>query len=157
MAMKWCFPKKRKKKNGTHSFLNYSRSHFRFMSLRITRISRTMSSMSIYPMILCVLVSHSIAHDMHSLKMSIMKGQLFQCANTTCPPSVSLTVSKVRNCQIACLNEDSCQAASFQRSTSSCDLFAYVPHLNESISTNVEMVAMIVISGTRAPLGEYDF
>ena len=129
-------------------------SHSELILLRSNRIALMMPSSRIYQLILCALVSQTIAHDMHSLKMSIMKGQLFQCANTTCPASASHTVPNERLCQIACLKEVSCQAASFQRSTSICELFAYVPNPNESISTNAEVITMLVMSGTRLPLGK---
>ena len=106
--------------------------------------------------LICALLTPSIANDMHSFKMSILNGSTFQCDNTTCPPCVSLIVSNVRTCQIACLNQVLCQAASFQRSTSSCKLFADIPNQNESLSVNVDITTMVVISGTRIPKGECD-
>ena len=115
-----------------------------------------MSPILVFRWFLYALVSQSIANEMHSCKMSIMKGRLFQCANTTCPPFVSVAASNVRTCQIACLKKAFFQAASFQRSNSSCELFSFIPNQNESISTNyAEFVAMIVISGTRAPSGKW--
>ena len=114
-----------------------------------------MSSTRMLQWFVCTLVSQAVAHNMHSFKMSIIKGQLFQCANTTCPPSITLTVSSVRSCRMACLNDVSCQAASFQQSTSSCQLFTYSPNQNEPMAINMEMVTMVVISGTRVPSRTY--
>ena len=133
----------------------YSCFHFHFLSLRTPRISPMMSSIRVFQWLLCALVSQPVAHDMHSFKMSMRNGWVFQCANTTCPPSTILSIPNVRSCQMACLNQVSCQAASFQRSTSSCQLFAYNLNQDESVSTNVEIVTMIVMPGTRVPSGEY--
>ena len=116
-----------------------------------------MSPMGLFRWLLLSLVPQSIAHDMQSFQMTLMTGWLFQCANTTCSSSVTLTVSNARSCQIACLNNVFCRAASFQRSSSSCELFAYIPNQSESVSTDLEITTMIVIVGTRVPSGEYGF
>ena len=156
MVTKWCFSNERKERVVHCSHSTGSQSHSHSVSPRITRISPMKPSTRLLPWFLCGLVSQALGHNMHSFRISIIKGQLFQCANTTCSPSITLAVSSVRSCQIACLNDDSCRAASFQRSTSICELFAYAPNQNESMTTNVEMVTMFVISGTRVPSGEYD-
>ena len=85
--------------------------------------------------------------------MTIMAGWHFQCASTTCLPFVTLTASDVRQCQINCLNQIECQAASFQQSTYTCELFGYIPNQNSYISAYVDTVTMLVIDGTRIPPG----
>ena len=90
---------------------------------------------------------------MHSFKMSIMKDAQFQCSSTTCLPFVTLTVSNIRACQIACLNNVQCQAASFHQSNSNCELFDNVDNQNGNMLTQMNVVSMSVISGTRIQAG----
>jgi hypothetical protein len=100
-----------------------------------------------------ILIEQSVAQDMRSTVMSIMTGWQFQCATTTCLPFVTVTVSSVRRCQMACLAQVQCQAASFQQSTSTCELFTDISNQDENMSAHVETVTMIVIYGTRMPPG----
>ncbi len=94
-----------------------------------------------------------VAQDMRSTVMSIMTGWQFQCATTTCLPSVTVVVSSVRRCQMACLAQIQCQAASFQQSTSTCEIFTDIGNQNGNMMAHVETVTMIVNSGTRMPPG----
>ena len=89
--------------------------------------------------------------------MSIMTGWQFQCVNTTCIPFVTTPASSIRACQINCLAEVQCKAASFEQTTSSCELFAKIQNQNGNMFANVEITTMIVISGTRMPPGEYKY
>ena len=104
-------------------------------------------------LLLFVLIGSLVAQDIRSLKMSIMTGWQFQCANTTCLPFVTVTEPSIRDCQITCLAQVQCQAASFQQTTSSCKLFVNIQNQNGNMFADVETVTMIVISGTRMPLG----
>jgi hypothetical protein len=85
--------------------------------------------------------------------MSIMTGWQFQCVNTTCLPFVAATASSLRKCQITCLAQVQCQAASFQQATSNCKLFANIQNQIGNMFADVEIVTMIVMSGTRMPPG----
>ena len=85
--------------------------------------------------------------------MSIMTGWEFQCANTTCLPFVTVPTSSTRDCQLTCLAQVQCQAASFQQTTSSCKLFANIQNQNDNLFADVETITMIVMSGTRMPPG----
>jgi hypothetical protein len=85
--------------------------------------------------------------------MSIMSGWQFQCTNTTCLPFVTVTTSDIRDCQLTCLAQVQCQAASFQQTTSSCKLFTNIQNQNGNMFADVETVTMIVMSETQMPLG----
>ncbi len=102
---------------------------------------------------LFILITKSVAQDTRSFSMSIMTGWQFQCATTTCLPFVTVTVSRISECQTTCLAQVQCQAASFQQSTSNCELFTNIKNQDENMSADVETVTMIVISGTRMPPG----
>ncbi len=85
--------------------------------------------------------------------MSIMTGWQFQCTNTTCLPFFTVTTSDIRECQLACLAQVQCQAASFQQTTSSCKLFANIQNQNGNMFADVDTITMIVMSETRMPPG----
>jgi hypothetical protein len=102
---------------------------------------------------LFIFIAQSVAQDKRSFSMSIMTCWQFQCATTTCLPFVTAIVSNVRVCQMACLAQVQCQAASFQQSNSTCELFTDIRNQNENMSADVEAVTMIVNSGTRMPPG----
>jgi len=102
---------------------------------------------------LFTLIAQSVTQDIRSFSMSIMTGWQFQCATTTCLPFVTVTVSSISECQTTCLAQVQCQAASFQQSTSNCELFTDRRNQDENMSADVETVTMIVISGTRMPPG----
>ncbi|CAF1500149.1 unnamed protein product, partial [Adineta steineri] len=83
--------------------------------------------------------------------MSVMNGRRFQCANTTCLPFNTVRVSNMRNCQMTCLAQIFCEAASFYTTTSNCDLFSYISNQIGSMSADTNTVTMIVIASTRIP------
>jgi hypothetical protein len=85
--------------------------------------------------------------------MSIMTGWQFQCVNTTCLPFVTFDASDVRECQIACLAQAQCQAASFQQSTAICKLFSSIQNQSNNLIAQMETVTMIVMTETRIPSG----
>jgi len=82
-----------------------------------------------------------------------MNGWQFQCANTTCLPFITVAALSLRSCQINCVAQVQCQAASFQQATSSCKLFANIQNQNGNMFADVETITMIVMSGTRMPPG----
>jgi hypothetical protein len=98
---------------------------------------------------LLVLTAHPFAEDTRSLEMSTMDGWQLECVNTTCLPSLTVTVPSIRDCQLACLSELQCQAASFLQSTTTCELFTNIQYRNINMLANMEIITMMVISGTR--------
>ncbi|CAF0823073.1 unnamed protein product [Adineta ricciae] len=83
--------------------------------------------------------------------MSIVNQSQFRCATTTCSPYAIVTVSNIRQCQMNCLGQAQCKAASFRQMNSSCQLFDNSINQNKSLKVTVETTTMIVIYGTRAP------
>ncbi|CAF0726040.1 unnamed protein product [Adineta steineri] len=83
--------------------------------------------------------------------MSTMNGWQVQCSNTSCLPFTTLIVSNSRRCQMACLAQIQCTVASFHQSNSNCQLFADLSNQNGNMLPNIEIITMIVISGTRIP------
>ncbi|CAF4218750.1 unnamed protein product [Adineta steineri] len=87
--------------------------------------------------------------------MFLIPDSKFQCANTTCLPFINIITSNVRNCQVVCLTQSQCRAATFHRSTSNCELFADMLNQNENILADDDATSMNVIRGTRFPPGQY--
>ncbi|CAF3831500.1 unnamed protein product, partial [Adineta steineri] len=86
------------------------------------------------------------------MKMYLMPDFKFQCANTTCLPFIHVITSNVRNCQVTCLTQNQCIAATFHRSTSDCELFDNMLNQNGNMLPDVHAISMNIISGTRFPL-----
>jgi hypothetical protein len=104
-------------------------------------------------LLLLIVIARSVVEDIHLLEMSVITGLQFQCVNTTCLPYLVLAVLNVRDCQMACLSQVQCQAASFRQPTTTCALFTKILYQNIDMVDNVETTTMMVISGTRAPPG----
>ncbi|CAF0713567.1 unnamed protein product [Adineta steineri] len=83
--------------------------------------------------------------------MLIINGSKFSCTSTSCLPFIINIVSNILNCQIACLAQTQCLAASFHESTSTCELFANVSNLTENMLPNADIITMIVQYETRMP------
>ncbi|CAF4097455.1 unnamed protein product, partial [Adineta steineri] len=98
-----------------------------------------------------MIITQIIGEDTGSIIMSLVPDSKFQCANTTCLPFINIITSNVRNCQVACLTQSQCRAATFHRSTSNCKLFADMSNENENMLTDVDASSMNVIRGTRFP------
>jgi len=54
---------------------------------------------------------------------------------------------------MACLAQAQCQAASFEQSTFTCELFTDIMNQDGNMTPDVETVTMIVMYGTRMPPG----
>lgn len=103
----------------------------------------------IFLLLFIVSIEKVIGNNMRSITMSIMNEQRLLCANTTCLPSVICTVSTIRACQIECLANDQCQAASFYPTNFNCTLFYNVFNQTNYMSFQTNVISMIVISQAR--------
>ncbi|CAF1193263.1 unnamed protein product [Adineta steineri] len=101
--------------------------------------------------LLFMTITQVVGEDIQSMIMSLMIDSKFQCANTSCLPFINVFTSNIMNCQVACLTQSQCRAATFHRSTFNCELFDNMLNQNESILADIDAVSMNVISGTRFP------
>lgn len=101
-----------------------------------------------------MLLERLVTQDMRLMRMSIMNGSQFQCVNTTCLPYATNIVSNNRKCQMSCLSDVYCKAASFHQVLSRCQLFNNGGNSFNNMMAHVNTISMIVITGTRNPPGE---
>jgi len=94
-----------------------------------------------------------VAQDMRSVQMSKMVGWQFQCSTTSCLPFKTIIVSDIRRCQMACLAQSLCQAASFNQLNSNCQLFTDIINQNGNMLADINTVTMMSKPRTRIPLG----
>ncbi|CAF0979756.1 unnamed protein product [Adineta steineri] len=85
------------------------------------------------------------------MEMSLMIDCKFEYANTTCLPFINVITSNIRNCQVACLTQSQCIAATYHRSTSDCELFDNMLNQNGTMLADVDATSMNAINGTRFP------
>ncbi|CAF1667001.1 unnamed protein product, partial [Adineta ricciae] len=83
--------------------------------------------------------------------MTTTNGLEFQCANSNCLPFVTTIAPNIFQCQIHCLRQPQCKAATFQETTCKCQLFNNIADQNNNLQVNIQATTMIVISGTRIP------
>ncbi|CAF1494175.1 unnamed protein product [Adineta ricciae] len=102
-------------------------------------------------LILFLLIQQSAAQDMRSFSIYIIANSQFQCVNTTCSPFNISTTESALKCRMKCLHQIQCQAASFQQSLSTCQLFANILDQYTSTFAQLNTIAMIVKPGTRIP------
>ncbi|CAF4298362.1 unnamed protein product [Adineta steineri] len=114
-----------------------------------------MASTRVCLWVLLMIITQAVGEDAQSMTMSLMVDSKFQCANSTCLPFINVITSNIRNCQIACLTQSQCRAATFHRSTSNCELFSDMLNQNGNILADVDATSMNIISGTRFPAGQY--
>ncbi|CAF1343385.1 unnamed protein product [Adineta steineri] len=98
-----------------------------------------------------MIITQTVGQDIRSEEMFVIPDSKFQCANTTCLPFISVITTDIRNCQFACLGQSQCTAATFHRSTSSCELFDNMLNQNGNMLADVDATSMNVISETRFP------
>ncbi|CAF0980575.1 unnamed protein product [Adineta steineri] len=98
-----------------------------------------------------MIITYSVGEDTRSILMSLITDSKFQCANTTCLPFIDIITSTIMKCQMACLAQTYCRAASFHQSTSNCELFTDMSNQIAHMMTDTDITTMIVIAGTRFP------
>jgi len=112
-----------------------------------------MTQRRIFLLLLCIFIVQSIAQDIRSVEMSTMIGWQFQCSATTCLPFVTLIVSDILVCQMACLAQIQCQAVSFHQTNSKCELFNNIQSQINNMVIDINTLTMTTITGTRFPPG----
>ncbi|CAF1399629.1 unnamed protein product [Adineta steineri] len=110
-----------------------------------------MASTRVCLWLLFMIITQLTAQDIRSMEMYLMIDSKFQCANTTCLPFISIITSNIKNCQVACLAQSQCIAATFHRSTSDCELFDNMLNQNGNMLADVDATSMKINSGTRFP------
>ncbi len=103
--------------------------------------------------LLYMIIVQLVAQDMRSVQMSKMVGWQFQCSTTSCLPFKTIIVSDIRRCQMACLAQSLCQAASFNQLNSKCELFTDIINQNGNMLADINTVTMMSRPGTRIPPG----
>ncbi|CAF1406825.1 unnamed protein product [Adineta ricciae] len=98
----------------------------------------------ILTLLLIIILEQSIGQDMRSVRMRIMKEQQFQCVTTTCLPYFNGIQSNRLQCQINCISQSQCRAASFHHLNSTCQLFNSATNEYTNLETAIGSVAMIV-------------
>ncbi|CAF1403316.1 unnamed protein product [Adineta steineri] len=98
-----------------------------------------------------MIITHSVGEDTRSFLMSLMTGSKFECVNTPCLPFANIITPTIMKCQMACLAQAYCRAASFHQSTSNCELFTDMSNEIANMVTDIDIISMIVITGTRFP------
>ncbi|CAF1523049.1 unnamed protein product, partial [Adineta steineri] len=110
-----------------------------------------MASRRICLWIIFVIITQSVGEDTRSVIMSLITGSKFQCVNTTCLPFANVITSIIMKCQMACLAQIYCRAASFHQSTSNCELFTDMSNEIAHMASDIDITTMIVIAETRSP------
>ncbi|CAF1484040.1 unnamed protein product [Adineta steineri] len=110
-----------------------------------------MASKGICLWLVFMIITQSVGEDMRSVQMSVMRGWKFHCATIPCLPLASIITSTIIKCQMACLAQIYCRAASFHQSTSNCELFSDMSNEIANMQTDTDITTMIVIAGTRSP------
>ncbi|CAF1496036.1 unnamed protein product [Adineta steineri] len=110
-----------------------------------------MAPSGVYLCLSFMIIIQTSGEDIRSEEMFVIPDSKFQCANTTCLPFISVIITDIRNCRFACLAQSQCEAATFHRSTSNCELFGDMLNQNGNMLADADATTMIVISGTRFP------
>lgn len=127
-----------------------------FLFVESAEISLVMVSIRMSVLFIMSIFEQSIAQNLRSFQMYILNERQFQCITTTCLPYSNVMIPNIVQCQTSCLADVQCNAASFCRSNSTCQLFDNIPSQNISVETAIHIIAMVVISGTRKMPGEYE-
>ncbi|UJR34469.1 hypothetical protein I4U23_021876 [Adineta vaga] len=101
-----------------------------------------------------VILEQSIGQNIRSFQMHIINEHLFQCITTTCLPYSNNIVSNIFQCQINCLSDIQCRAASFHQFNSTCQLFNNTTDNYNNLEIVIGSVTMIVISKTQITSGK---
>ncbi|CAF1563028.1 unnamed protein product [Adineta ricciae] len=102
-------------------------------------------------LILSVIITQLVGEDMRSVRMFAVRGRKFQCATTTCSPFVNTVTPTIIKCEMTCLAQVYCRAASFHQSNSNCELFTDMSNEIGNMLTDLDIITTIVIAGTRSP------
>ncbi|CAF1439884.1 unnamed protein product [Adineta steineri] len=103
-----------------------------------------------------MIITQSVGEDIRSVRMSFIRGQKFPYTTPSCLPFANMITSTIMKCQMACLAQIYCRAASFQQSTSNCELFTDMSNEIAYMLPDADITTMIVIAGSRSPPGKYE-
>ncbi|CAF4181085.1 unnamed protein product, partial [Adineta steineri] len=110
-----------------------------------------MASKRICLWLVFMIITQPVEEDIRFVEMFLMPGCIFQCANTTYLPFINVITPNIKDCQVACLAQSQCTAATFHRSTCDCELFADILNQDENMMADVDATSVKVIRGTRFP------
>jgi hypothetical protein len=133
-------------------YILFSFIHFNNWTLAMKMIS---TNVYLLLLLLFMFIIQIMTDNIRSIQMSIINDKIFQCAQSTCLPFHNVTTLDILHCQIGCLNQYQCIAATFNKSTSNCQLFNDSLNQNGNMTNEINVVTMITIFGTRYPPGLY--
>ena len=87
--------------------------------------------------------------NVRTLKLSHLNNTLYTCSDPQCSPSILITVSNVRHCQIACLATTECRTVVFYQSNNQCQLFVDIATYMGTLSIQMGAETMIAIDNRK--------
>jgi len=79
--------------------------------------------------------------------LSIVIDIKYQCNDPGCSPSTIVSVSSLKNCQFACLNDAQCRTVTFDQNSNQCELFSDIPSQYGTLLPQISVVTMTAING----------
>jgi hypothetical protein len=101
--------------------------------------------------ILLTIIVQVAAQDIRTIRLLIVAGMKYQCASAACSSPTIISSLSLRDCQIACLSNDTCQTVTFDQTSGQCVLFSDVASRRGNMSVQIEVLTMIVTDGRSLP------
>ena len=98
-------------------------------------------------LLLFIIITQSVSQNIRTLRLSKMIDTKYQCMTAGCSPSILVSVSTLRRCQIACLSDANCRTVTFDKSSNHCELFPDILSQYGNMLPQADAVTMTAIDG----------
>ncbi len=98
-------------------------------------------------LLLLTIIVQLASQNIRTLLLSKINDVQYQCVDPGCSSATSITVTNLRDCEIACLSNMNCRTATYDQSNSECGLFADIPSQYGTIVPQAGVVTLMAIDG----------
>ncbi|UJR11090.1 hypothetical protein I4U23_015272 [Adineta vaga] len=84
--------------------------------------------------------------------MSKIGDSKYECNDSDCSSSKTVSVSDLRHCEIACLVDITCRTLTYDQSNNACQLFVDSPNERGNMLAQTDILTLIVLDNRPAPI-----
>lgn len=111
--------------------------------------SLIMSNTQVLILLLGFIIDQAISQNIRSLYLTQLVNTQYECNSSNCSLSILISSSDLVSCRIACLSNEQCQTATFNRNNNQCNIFADIASQYGTLSSHFNVTTMIANNRTQ--------
>lgn len=95
-------------------------------------------------LIVFLAITRIVSQSVNYLYLLALTDTKYECNIAGCSPPITITISKLQDCEIACLQYEQCRTITFNSNTNHCEISVDIPSQLGNLLAHIGSTTMIV-------------